>query len=321
MQAPSGVTCSYQASRRILARKMCSNGYPRLTHPLPYPRLLKANPGAIQSSVLRIVSELRRGEFLAGFFLLACVNGFASRIIQSVSQLGWQEALFNTFDISVIVWFSCATGVFLVFRDRTLGVSSLELALGLGCVILVVLPIGALSWVAVTGFGLLIFLTSDVSSTRRGAIILLAMTVPMLWSRMLFKFFANVILGIDASLTSWMLGTHRTGSVVEFADHSGQLVIFPACSSLANVSLGFLSWVTLSQLVCHKKSVFDLLWCLLVCASVVAVNVARLTVLGFSQWNYAAFHKGADVATNLIILGLIVGISSLGLRHELFSRN
>ena len=62
---------------------------------------------------------------------------------------------------------------------------------------------------------------------------------------MLFQLFANFILAVDASLVSWLLGTHRTGNLVEFADKSGQLVIFPACSSLANVSLAFLCWVTL----------------------------------------------------------------------------
>jgi hypothetical protein len=283
-------------------------------------RRQNAGPLSYSKFIGRIASELRRGEYFAGLFLLACMSGLAARIIQSVNKLGWEEALLNTFDISVIVWISWVAGVSLIFRDRTVGIRSSELALGVVCIFLVVLPVGALSWVAMTGLSLFILLTADVSTTRRGAIILLATTVPLLWSRMLFKFFASWILGVDASLTSWLLGAHRTGSVVEFADHSGQLVIFPACSSLANVSLAFLCWVTLSQLVCHKKSVYDFFWCFLACASVIAVNVTRLTILGLSQWHYATFHKWGDVPTNLIILGLIIAISSLGLRHELFSR-
>jgi len=66
--------------------------------------------------------------------------------------------------------------------------------------------------------------------------------------------------------------------MVEFADGSGVLVILPACSSLANVSLAFLCWVTVSQLVCHKKSAYDLLWCLMACVSVIAVNVTWISV-------------------------------------------
>ena len=274
-----------------------------------------------RGSVLRIARELPRGEFFAGLCTLGCVSGLASRIIQSVNQLGWADALFNTFEISVIAWISCAAGVSLVLRDRTIGVRSSELAMGAGFVFLVILPIGPLSWLAVTALSLYIIISANVASSRRGAFILLATTVPMLWSRLLFQFFANLILQIDASLVGWILGTHRTGDIVEFADGTGVLVILPACSSLANVSLAFLCWVTVSQLVCHKKSAYDLFWCLMACISVIAVNVTRISVQGLSQWHYATFHSQLGTAvTNIIILGLIVGFSVLGVRRELFPR-
>jgi hypothetical protein len=274
-----------------------------------------------RGSVRRIARELPRGEFFAGLFTLGCVSGFASRIIQSVNQLGWADALFNTFEISVIVWISCAAGVSLVLQDRTIGVRSSELAMGAGFVFLVILPIGSLSWLAVTALSLYIIISTNVASSGRGAFILLATTVPMLWSRLLFQFFANRILKIDASLVGWILGTQRTGAIVEFADGSGVLAILPACSSLANVSLAFLCWVTVSQVVCHKKSAYDLLWCLMACISVIAVNVTRISVYGLSQWHYATFHSQLGTAvTNIIILGLIVGFSVLGVRRELFPR-
>jgi hypothetical protein len=275
----------------------------------------------IRGSVLRIVSELRRGEYFAGLFILGCVSGFTSRIIQSVNRLGWTDALFSTFEISVIIWISCVAGVFLILRDRTIGVRWPEVAFGAGFVFLVILPIGPLSWIAVTSLCLYILVSTDVATSQRGAFILLATTVPLLWSRLLFQLFASLILGVDASLVGWLLGTQRTGNLVEFADGSAQLVILPTCSSLANVSLAFLCWVTLSQLMSHKKSVHDLLWCLLACASVVAVNVTRMAISGSSQWHYATFHSyWGDTVANVIILGLVVGISALGVRRELFQR-
>lgn len=270
---------------------------------------------------MAIARELPRGEFFAGLFALGCVSGLASRIIQSVTRLGWAEALFNTFEISVVVWISCAAGVSLILRDRTIGVRSAELAMGAGFVFLVILPIGRLSWLAVTALSLYIIIFANVASSRRGALILLATTVPMLWSRLLFQFFANLILQIDASLVGWILGTHRTGTIVEFADGSGVLAIWPACSSLANVSLAFLCWVTVSQLVGHKNSAYDLLWCLLACISVIAVNVARISLMGLSQWHYVTVHgPWGDAVGNTIILGLIVGFSVLGVRREFFRR-
>jgi hypothetical protein len=124
-----------------------------------------------------------------------------------------------------------------------------------------------------------------------------------------------------ASPVSWFLGTHHSGTFVGFADGSGELVIHPGCSSLTNVSLAFLCWITLSELVSHRKSAYDYLWCLLACLAVVAVNVSRIAVLGSSEANYLTFHtEWWDAVVNIIILGLVVGISALGVRRELFQR-
>ena len=282
-----------------------------------------AHPNAwiAPSSVARIAGELPRGEFFAGLFALGCTSGLASRVIQSINQHGWLNALLNTFETSIIVWLACAAGVSLVLRDRTIGVRPSELGIGATFILLVILPIGPLSWFAVTALCLHVIFSESAASSRRGALILLATTVPMLWSRLLFQFLANLILQIDASLVGWILGTHRTGDIVEFADGSGVLVILPGCSSLANVSLAFLCWVTVSQLVCHKKSAYDLLWCFMACISVVAVNVTRISIQGLSQWHYAAFHgPWGDAVGNTIIISLIVGFSVLGVRRELFQR-
>ena len=270
---------------------------------------------------LPIASKLFRGDFFGGLFILGCVSGLAPQMIHSVDQLGWRDAFFNTFGISLIVWISCIAGVSLILRDRTIGLRSSELALGVGFLFLVILPSGPLSWVAVTALSLYILVSTNINSSRRGAFILLATTVPMLWSRLLFYFFANPILEVDASLVGWLLGTHRTGNIVDFADGSGQLEILRACSSLANVSLAFLCWVTICQLVSHKKSAYDLVWCALACVSVIIVNVTRISFAGLSQWHYSVFHgPWGDTVANIIILSLIVGFCALGVRRELFSR-
>ena len=274
-----------------------------------------------RGSVVRIARELPRGEFFAGLFAIGCASGLASRVIQSIDRLGWANALFDTFEISAIVWLSCAAGVTLVLRDRTIGIRSSELGIAAVFVLLVILPIGPLSWLAVTALGLYVIFCERADSSRRGAFILLATTVPMLWSRLLFQFLANLILQIDASFVGWILGTHRTGDIVEFADGSGVLVILPSCSSLANVSLALLCWVTVSQLVCHKKSAYDLLWCLMACISVMAVNVTRISIAGLSQWHYTTFHSPwGEAVGNAIMLGLIIGFSVVGVRHEFFRR-
>ena len=82
---------------------------------------------AIRGPLLRIQSELRRGEYFAGLFILSLASGLTPRIIESV-RIGWEHAVINTFEISAIIWIACIAGVSLVFRERTPGIGHLDLA-------------------------------------------------------------------------------------------------------------------------------------------------------------------------------------------------
>jgi hypothetical protein len=263
-----------------------------------------------------------RGELFAGLYILGCANGLAAKMILSVHRLGWADAAVGTFDISAIVVVACVTGISLLLADKTGGVRLADLAVAMVVLLTIALPIGAMSWLAVTMLSLYVLLfTQATESQHRGAVILLAATVPMLWSRLVFDLFASLILAVDASLVGWMLGTHRSGNMVEFADHSGTLVVFPSCSSLANVSLAILCWVTISAYVRHEWRVQDIFWCLLACSSVVAVNVIRISLMGLSSAHYNMLHAPlAEIALNIIILVLIVAISILGVRRDVLSR-
>src|SRR5262249_27354380 len=160
----------------------------------------------------------------------------------------------------------------------------MDLAVGVGFLLLVSLPIYPMSWVAMTGLCLyVIAFANGNAERRRGAIIMLAVTVPMLWSRLLFQFFAKLILDIDAFLVASMMGTERTGNMVNFADGSGHMVVLAPCSSLANMSLAFLCWISITQWAKHRWTVADLVWSSLACASVIAVNVTRISLMGVGR--------------------------------------
>jgi len=234
---------------------------------------------------------------------------------------GWIGVLGG--NISVIVWFACFAGVSLVLREDRQELLSTDLAVGVVFLILVMLPIFALSWVAVTGLSVyLLLFANGGSERRRGALILLALTVPMLWGSWLFRFFMTPLLEFDAALTAWILGTERVGNMFGFADGSGQVVVLPACSSFANVSLAFLCWVTVTQWVKHPWSSKDIFWSLLACASVIAVNVIRISLMGLSPWHHDLIHnEWGNMVTNFIIVGLVVGFSVAGARREIFSRS
>jgi hypothetical protein len=270
------------------------------------------------SAALR--ASISRDQFFASLYVLGCANGLLGRVLLALKTDGW-SGLFDV-DVSVIVLFACFAGISLLWRDSGEKLRSADLAVAVVFLGLVALPIFSLSWVAVTGLSLYILaFANDNSARRRGALILLALTVPMLWSRLLFQMFASQILEIDAGLAASVLNTSRSGNIVQFADASGYMVVLPACSSLANMSLAFLCFVSVTQWANHRWSAIDFVWSSAACASVIAVNVARIALTGMSQANYEAIHS--PLGTNIfgmVILALTVGFSLLSARRELFRR-
>jgi hypothetical protein len=268
-------------------------------------------------------SSMSRSEYFAALCIVVCINGIGSRVIQAVARPGWwAEAVLSTFEISMIIWVAGGIGIGLVLRDCDDRISATDLAVGPMVVFLAALPVGGASWFALTALSLYMLQHSATSSARRrGAMILLALTIPMLWSPLLFRCFSETILKIDASFVGWMLHTTQAGNMVRFADGSGDLVILPACSSIANLSLVIVCWVTMSQAVGHRWTPRDLIWCFLAGASVLATNVTRISLMGLSEWHYQTLHSTlGNLATNMIALCLTVGICVLGLRRELLSR-
>jgi len=269
----------------------------------------------------RLSGPIRQAELFAALYVLGCLNGLAVQGALSVSQLGWTEAVLATFQISAIVWIAGAAGIFFLLHDTTGDIRLSDLVVGAGFLLLVMLPFAQLSWLAVTMLSLYIIYTSSSGWLRRGAIILLVTTIPVFWGGLLLDLFSSRILTLEASMVSWVLGTPQSGHLVRFADNSGTLAINPGCSSVVNISLAFLCWVTIYQWARHRWSARDILWCGLVCGSAIALNVLRLSIMGLSHSHYTAIHGNllADTITNTILLGLVITISVLSVRHELFS--
>jgi hypothetical protein len=272
-----------------------------------------------------LVAALRhsipRNEFFAGLYILACANGLVGRAIYTFNLEGWYGAV-TGFEINVIVLAACFAGVYLIATSNREQLRTLDLVVALGFLGLVVLPVYAMSWVAVTGLGLyILFFANDGAERRRGALILLALAVPMLWSRLLFQFFARPLLELDATMAAWILGTERTGTLVRFADHSGYMVISPACASFGNLTYVFLCWVVISQWVKHRWRPIDVLGLFLTCVLMVAINGTRIALTGLSYRHYELIHnQWSEMVQSAIGLCLIIGLSVLGVRRELFAR-
>jgi exosortase/archaeosortase family protein len=93
--------------------------------------------------------------------------------------------------------------------------------------------------------------------------------------------------------------------------------IYPACSSFANVSLAILCWVTFSQVTRYAGSRSQAVgWCLLACASVLLINVTRISLIGFFPHYYDLLHGpiGTSVA-GWLTLAASVAICAIGVKR------
>jgi hypothetical protein len=156
---------------------------------------------------------------------------------------------------------------------------------------------------------------------RRAAFVVVAVTVPMFWSRLLFMTMSDLLLQADAVLVGWIVGTERSGNAVMFADGWGYLFIAPGCSSLTNVSLAVLAWVLFTQALGRRVGLGDVGYCLAGCAAVVLVNVVRIGLIGLHREHFELIHGpvGGSIA-GFFALAAIFGINMIGARRELFSR-
>ena len=279
---------------------------------------VRTTHGGMLGALSRAVS---RDEFFAGLYFLGCVNGLFGRVLLAVKSQGLAGML--AVDVSVIVLFACFTGISLLWQAERRSLQVADLLVGCVFLILTTLPMFALSWVAVTGlsFYILVF-ADDGNRRRRASLILLALSVSMLWSRLLFQFFTGPILEFDSTFVATFLGTPRTGNLIDFADGSGTMILLPECSSFMNVSLAFLSMVTITQWAGHRWSAVDIFWLLFACAAIVATNVARIALTGVSYANYELIHSPwGSTIFGMVILMLTIGISVLSARREIFVRS
>src|SRR5262249_7450808 len=231
---------------------------------------------------MALQNSVTRDELFAGLCILACANGLWGHVIMAIREGGWQGAVFNL-DISAFVLFACAGAAWLLLRDKNGEIRSGDVGVAVALIILIILPIPALGWMALTGLGLYILLFSNGSPSRkRAAILMLAITVPMLLTPLLIQFFERLVLGFDASLVAWLIGSHSAGNMVAFSHGSGYVQIAPACSSITNLALAFLCWVGVMELADRRLSAEDIFLALLVCSSSLVINLMRHAVVAAS---------------------------------------
>ena len=263
-----------------------------------------------------------RGQLMAALLIFASVNGLAPRAINDVVIHGWDHAVFNTFNVSIIVWGAWASACYLAIHAEDANrISPLDAIVACIVSAIVVLPVIQLSWFSVFLLSAYIFWTSPKASLqRRSATIFAAICVPMLWGPVLLAVAAPPLLKIDAFLVATLMSTKQSGNIVTFVDGSNGLQIWPPCSSFHNISQAALAWIALSQILRRDLGIKDIFWGALAMSSAAMVNLGRLCFMTISPEYFSTVHGplGDEIAGGLSIL-LIAFICMTGQRHELFA--
>ena len=239
---------------------------------------------------------------------------------------GLAGAIANTFDISVVVWIAFFVSVRLLLRAPRQPADRADLIASACALVAIMLPIGPLSWVGLTGLALYIldrsFRTRDeqLLPACRAAWIVLATTGAMFWDHILMHVMSGAILDADAVLVGWFTGMERMGNTVRFADGSDFIWIAEKCSSLANIWLAILCWVLFMQYRGIRWSWPGAGWCLLACVTMVAINVTRMGLIVLYHHQFEAIHGpvGAAVASWLSVV-TVLAICMVGTRRGHFS--
>ncbi|HWK64578.1 MAG TPA: hypothetical protein VNS34_06535 [Rhizobiaceae bacterium] len=251
---------------------------------------------------------LTRNELYSGLAVVGFANGMSERASDEIARAGVTGALFNTFDVSAIVWAALIVALWLLLRAEPERVRTADIAVGVSASAAFLVPVPSLAWLAIAGMATrLVWTSAPRSRMRRGAVVLGALTVPMLWARLLFASLSNTLLGIDAKLVGWMVGVQSTGNAIPFADGSGLLFLEPACSSLTNVSLALLCGVVFVKAHGRSWTRPVIATMLFACVATVAINVLRISMIGVFPVTYDVMHGG--IGATLVAWATIITVT------------
>ncbi len=262
------------------------------------------------------IRAIGRIDALSWLAIIGFLNAISFNIEKAVLELGVTGAITSTFGISVIVWVAAFVAVTELRKEPDRPLAAGEEWRLIALAVFFILPVKYVSWVGLTLLALDILSASERdSAARRAGWILLAVTFPMFWSKLIFSLFSDLLLQADAILVSTALGLPREGNVITLSDGVSHLWIAAGCSSMANVSLAVLGW-TLFLHMRRETGSPGLRWGLLCCVVIVALNVGRISLIGLYPAHYELIHGavGASIASWLMVAA-VFGTLSYGARH------
>lgn len=279
--------------------------------------------GVIPARPLSFQSSFSRSGVFACAGVLAALNAQADVIINALTYEPVLTGVANLGGVSAVMWVAMYVALKLGCDDESPALTRTDAMVVAAVVTLSFLPVSYAAQVGLLLCAIYLLLNSDSGSASRGvSILLLALTGPLLWGRILLHVLALPLLSLDAHLVALTIGTKVEGNTVQFAGSATPFLIAGPCSSLHNMSLAVVLWSTAGVLFRVRLDARFTAWGLAMAAWMFLVNVARLAAIGCYPADFHFLHEGlgADMFGWAGLLGAgalaAMGVSSAVVRQR-----
>ena len=257
--------------------------------------------------------RLTRGGAFAAAGIIAALNAQADHIIMDLSWQSPIDALLNLGGISAVIWAAMLAAWKIGHESDEALRGARDLTVLAAVILLSFLPVSyaAQAGLLLCACYLLASSGRDHTPQRRSALVLLALTGPLIWGRLLLRLFEAPILSLDAHIVGAAIGSSVKGNIVPFANGSGRFIIGDPCSSVHNMSLAIVLWTTAAMLFRVKIDRSYVLVGLAMAGSMFALNVVRLSMIGILPDQFDFLHDGGGAVlfgwAGLILAAALAG--------------
>ena len=269
--------------------------------------------GSDPAGPLHLDLNFSRASLFACAGVLAALNAQASQILATLNGPTAATALLTLGGISAVMWFAMYAGLKIGFEADGGPISQRDMAVLAAVVLLALLPVSLAAHAGLLLCAAYLLATSRPGgSAGRVGFVLLALTGPLIWGRILLRLFAAPLLNFDAHVVASIIGTPVDGNTVQFANSTKQFLVGAPCSSVHNISLAVVLWTTAAVLFRVKPDARYIGCGIAMVALMFTLNIARLSAIGLFPGSFEFLHIGAGAEmfgwAGLIGAGLIAGL-------------
>lgn len=261
-----------------------------------------------------------RGQMYASVMALAGLNAVSAKVIEAVVGSSPYGVLVGGLGANWTFWLALAACLWLAWTDAPAAPRAVDRWQCGAVAVCALAPVPQLSSLAASVLAFVILIDRDQGvRLKAAAIVLLAITVQILWSRLLMLFFLGPVTSFDAHAVSFLIQRPVHGSDVDFADGSrNRLSILAGCTSVQNASAALTMFTTVVRCVRPAPRLSEAAIFAGVFATVLAINLARLVTMTQSLAMYHLVHDATGWAvTEAIITAAALAWAIWTVRREI----